>query len=141
MILVLSTLLLILFTSLGLIHFYWLFGGKWGLKQAVPTKSKGEKAMDPPKVATALVGIGLMLFGGLYLIKSGLLSIQIPNWLTLYGGWIIPSLFLVRAIGDFNYIGLFKKVKDTEFAKADSKLFVPLCLLIGVLGLLIQLKS
>lgn len=136
-----SIILFVIFSSLGIIHFYWLLGGKWGLEKALPTKVAGQKAMEPPKIATVIVGIGLISFGLIYLIKAGLINFQIPNWIITYGSWIIPSIFILRAIGDFNYVGLFKKIKNTEFAKADSKWFVPLCLTIGILGILIQLMN
>jgi hypothetical protein len=74
-------------------------------------------------------------------VKSGLINVQVPNFVTKYGYWIIPSIFILRAIGDFKYVGFFKKIKDTEFAKADSKWFIPLCLTIGIFGILIQLMN
>ena len=138
---ILSIILLAIFTSLGIIHFYWLFGGKWGLEKALPTKEIGEKAIEPPKIATAIVGIGLISFGLFYLVKTGLINFQVPNWMITYGSWIIPSIFIIRAIGDFKYIGFFKKIKNTEFAKADSNRFAPLCLTIGIFGILIQLMN
>ena len=141
MITALSIILFVIFSSLGFIHFYWLLGGKWGLEQALPTKETGQKAMEPPKIATVIVGIGLISFGLIYLIKTGLINFQIPNWIITCGSWVIPCIFILRAIGDFNYVGLFKKIKNTEFAKADSKWFSPLCLTIGILGILIQLMN
>ncbi|SFG08254.1 Protein of unknown function [Salegentibacter agarivorans] len=141
MITVLSIILFVIFSSLGFIHFYWLLGGKWGLEKALPTKEAGQKAMEPPKTATVIVGIGLISFGLIYLIKTGLINFQIPNWIVTYGSWTIPCIFILRAIGDFNYVGLFKKIKNTEFSKADSKWFIPLCLTIGILGILIQLMN
>lgn len=141
MITVLSIILFVIFSSLGFIHIYWLLGGKWGLEKALPTKEAGQKAMEPPKIATVIVGIGLISFGLIYLIKTGLINFQIPNWIVTYGSWTIPCIFILRAIGDFNYVGLFKKIKNTEFSKADSKWFIPLCLTIGILGILIQLMN
>ena len=135
----LSISLFTIFISLGIIHFYWRFGGKWGLKEALPTKKNGEKAIDPPKIATAIVGVSLILFGLFYLMKTSLVNFQVPNWTITYGGWMIPSIFIIRAIGDFKYAGFFKKIKNTEFAKADLKWFSPLCLTIGIFGILIQL--
>lgn len=135
---VLSIILFTIFTSLGFIHFFWFLGGKWGLEKAVPTKEIGEKAIEPPKIATVIVGLGLISFGLIYLIKTGLFNFQVPNWIITYGSWIIPGIFILRAIGDFNYVGIFKKIKNTEFANADSKWFIPLCLSIGILGILIQ---
>ncbi len=136
---ILSIILFMIFISLGFIHFYWLFGGKWGVEQVLPTIKDGKKTIKPPKIATAFVGIILISFGLLYLIKTELNIFQVPNWIITYGSWIIPSIFILRAIGDFNYVGAFKKIKNTEFAKADSKWFTPLCLIIGILGILIQI--
>lgn len=138
---ILSIILLAIFTGLGLIHFYWLFGGKWGLEKVIPTKDNQTSTLSIPKFATLIVALVLLLFGLIYLAKSGLINVQIPNLVTKYGYWIIPSIFILRAIGDFKYVGFFKKIKDTEFAKADSKWFVPLCLTIGIFGILIQLVN
>ncbi|MEM6843120.1 MAG: DUF3995 domain-containing protein [Bacteroidota bacterium] len=52
---------------------------------------------------------------------------------------ILFVIFILRALGEFNYVGFFKRVKNTEFARADSRIFSPLCLGIGVIGILIQL--
>lgn len=136
---ILSIILLVIFTSLGLMHFYWIFGGKWGLKNVIPTKSQKDDFNPPPKFATLVVAIVLLFFGFTYLIKSGFVDIQVPNWIVNYIYWIIPSIFVLRAIGEFKYVGFFKKVNNTAFAKADSKLFSPLCLIIGILGILIHL--
>ena len=138
---ILSIILLTYFTSLGFIHFYWLFGGKWGLEKVIPTKDNQTGTLSIPKFATLIVALVLLLFGLIYLVKSGLINVHIPNLATKYGYWIIPSIFILRAIGDFKYVGFFKKIKDTEFAKADSKWFVPLCLTIGIFGILIQLMN
>ncbi len=37
---ILSIILLVIFTSLGFIHLYWLFGGKRGLEKVIPAKSQ-----------------------------------------------------------------------------------------------------
>ncbi|NQY05687.1 MAG: DUF3995 domain-containing protein [Flavobacteriaceae bacterium] len=138
---ILSIILLVLFTSLGLIHFYWLFGGKWGLKNVIPTKSQKDDFHPPPKFATLVVAIVLLFFGLIYFIKSGFIEIKAPNWIVNYVYWIISSIFVLRAIGEFKYIGFFKKVNNTAFAKADSKWFSPLCLTIGIIGFLIEVMS
>ncbi|VAW27702.1 hypothetical protein MNBD_BACTEROID06-1065 [hydrothermal vent metagenome] len=136
---ILSLILFLIFSALGGFHFYWLFGGIWGLEKVIPSKNNKASTLTIPKFATLLVGLGLTLFGLIYLVKPGLINIQIPNWATNYGFWVIPSIFIIRAIGDFNYVGFFKKIKNTEFAKADSKIFSPLCLIIGIIGIVIQL--
>jgi len=65
----LSILLLIIFSILSGFHFYWLFGGVWGLSKAIPTKNSKESGLDIPKVATLIVAIVLGLFGVLYFVK------------------------------------------------------------------------
>lgn len=133
-----AILLFIIFSFLGAIHFYWLFGGKWGLEKVIPTKSKQASTLLIPKFATLVVAVILFLFGSFYLTKTVFFNIQVPRLFTKYLFWIVPSIFILRAIGDFNYVGFFKKIKDTDFAKADSNYFIPLCLLIGILGMVLQ---
>lgn len=138
---IVSTILFTIFTTLSFIHFYWLFGGKWGLEKVIPTKDNETSALSIPKFATLIVALVLLLFGLIYLVKSGFINVPIPNLVTTYGYWIIPAIFILRAIGDFKYVGFFKKIKNTEFAKTDSKWFAPLCLTIGILGILVQIVS
>lgn len=132
-----SLILFLIFIVLAGIHFNWVMGNTWGLEQSLPTSEKGEKFFTPGKLETVIVGLGLTAFGLFYLLQTDLVDFEIPAWITRYVQWIIPTIFLIRAIGDFKYAGFFKKIKNTEFAKADTKIFSPLCLLIGVLGILI----
>lgn len=138
-VIILSVILFLTFSVLAGFHFYWFFGGEWGVEKVIPSKGDKANSLSIPKVATLIVGLVLALFGILYLIKSGLLVFPLPNWINNYGFWFIPAVFILRAIGEFKYVGFFKKVKNSEFAKADSKIFSPLCLGIGVFGILIQL--
>ena len=136
---ILSLLLFIVFVILGSFHFYWLLGGTWGLEKVIPTKDNKISTIPIPKFATLIVALILILFGLVYIVKSGFINISFPKWIITYGYWFIPLLFILRAVGDFKYVGFFKKINHTEFAKADSKIFIPLCLLIGIIGVLIQL--
>jgi len=134
-----SLLLSLVFLILALIHFNWTVGNTWGLDQSLPTNNKGERILNPRKIDCAVVGIGLLAFSVFYLNQTSLLNSSFPTWLLKYGGWVLPTIFFVRGIGDFKYSGLFKKVKGTEFAIWDSKLFTPLCFAIALLGFLIKL--
>jgi len=60
---VISVLLFLTFLTLSGFHFYWLFGGKWGLDQVVPTEPKSAERPPIPPVATLVVAIGLMAIG------------------------------------------------------------------------------
>lgn len=136
---ILAILLSLILIGLGLIHLNWVIGGKFGFTESLPTNENGERVLNPKSIDSAIVGLGLILFGFYYAFKSELIEYNLPEWIMNYGGWIIPILFLLRAFGEFKYIGFFKSVKSTDFGKLDTKLFSPLCLFIGVCGIIIQL--
>lgn len=134
---ILSIILSLVFLFFGGIHFYWVFGGKWSLEKVIPTKTNDLNINSIPKFATVIVGLVFLFFGLIYVIKSGLVNIQIPNWIINYGYYIVPILFLLRAIGDFKYVGFFKSITTTTFAIWDQKLFAPLCLFISITSFII----
>lgn len=134
-----SLLLSIVLISLGSIHFNWVLGGTFGFSESLPTNEKGERVLHPKKIDSAVVGLGLTLFGIFYLFQSGIIAFNLPLWILKYAGWIIPTIFIIRAIGDFKYIGFFKKIQNTTFGKLDSKFYSPLCLCIGITGIFIQI--
>ena len=105
---ILSILLSIILIGLGLILFNWVVGGKFGFAESLPTKESGERVVNPKKIDSAIVGIGLIAFGIFYVLKSGLFEYNLPEWIMKYGSWIIPTIFLLRAIGEFKYVGFFK---------------------------------
>lgn len=136
---ILSSTLFVIFTVLSGFHFYWLLGGTWGVDHVLPTKDDIVSPMKIPPLATLVVALGLLSLGVLYLIKMELIVIDLPVWIGKYAYWVIPTIFLFRAIGEFKYVGFFKKIRDTKFAKADTKTFTPLCLFIALIGYAIQL--
>ena len=137
----LSILLSLILITLGVIHFNWVIGGTFGFATSLPTKESGERVLNPKKIDSAIVGIVLILFGFFYVLTSGLIDYDLPEWIVKYGGWIISIIFILRAVGEFKYIGFFKSVKKTDFGKLDTKFFSPLCLLIGICGIVIELMK
>ncbi|MEQ9299424.1 MAG: DUF3995 domain-containing protein [Cyclobacteriaceae bacterium] len=123
--------LILVFSSLSLLHFYWVLSGQWWLSNALPMNNDGQHVLHPNKMLTFIVALGLLGFASYYLTL--LLAYTLPTMAHVVG-WVIPTIFLLRAIGDFRYVGLFKKVKSTEFAKYDNRYYVPLCLSIAVMG-------
>ncbi|WP_341227953.1 DUF3995 domain-containing protein [uncultured Arcticibacterium sp.] len=120
---------------LGIIHFNWAAGGKFGMEGAVPTTEKGESVLNPGAKDSLIVGLGLTVFALYFAVSGGLISVKLPVWVAKYGGWVISIIFLLRAMGDFNYVGFFKKKRNTKFHKMDTKLYIPLCLTLGLIGL------
>jgi len=139
MLMLLSLLLSLILCILGAIHLNWVVGGKFGFAASLPTTENGKRVLNPKKIDSAIVGLGLFAFGFFYIIKSGIVTYQLPEFILKYGSWIIPAIFILRAIGEFKYIGFFKRIKKTNFGKLDTKLFSPLCLAIGLVGLLIEI--
>ncbi|WP_316634694.1 DUF3995 domain-containing protein [uncultured Flavobacterium sp.] len=138
---IISVALFSVFLFLSFLHFYWSFGGKWGNQAVVPTKDGGAPVFIPGVISTFVVAIGLLCFGVFYLIKCGLIGINLPIWLDQYGFWILIFIFILRSIGDFDYVGFFKKHKSSPFALNDTKYYSPLCLVIGILTLVLELNN
>ena len=115
---------------IALLHVYWAAGGRWGIENAAPTDENGRRFMNTNVVACLVVAAGLALFGAYY--------VMLPAGIWAVAGWIIPSIFFIRAVGDFRYVGFFKKVKSSTFAELDTKFFSPLCLMIAALGFAVK---
>jgi hypothetical protein len=108
-----------IFIILGLIHFYWAFGGTIALNKVLPTTIEGVRLFNHGKFSTIVVGIILLFFAYMVLkIESSI--------------FILAILFAIRAVGDVHYVGFFKKIKSTPFAIYDTKYFSPLCLYLSI---------
>lgn len=136
-----TLILTFVFSILGLLHFYWACGGDFGFEASIPSKENGEKLIQPKKLDSVIVGLVLISFALFYFSYYLEINHKIPKWIQKYGSGIIPAIFILRAIGDFRYIGFFKKTNQTLFGKNDTKYFSPLCLIIGVLGIIFFLLS
>jgi len=134
---ILTRTLIAIFFVLAMIHFYWAIGGQWGFENALPTDEQGIKLLNPKTIDSILVGTILLIFGLLYWSSLKTLKNKILTIIRNIGLWVIPILFLVRAMGDFKYLGFFKQVNGTVFAELDTKFYSPLCLIIGVVGILL----
>lgn len=137
MIRILGTLLAVIFAILSFFHLYWAAGGRFGRSAVVPIVA-GEHLLHPSPFWTILVAA--VLFAAM-LVVLGRLKIWgtfIPSRIFYFGTWVISLLFLLRTIGDFRYVGFFKRVTDTNFAHWDTILFSPLCLFIGIVAFLIS---
>lgn len=138
---IIAVVLFSIFLFLSLVHFYWAFGGKWGTEGVYPTPDAQTPPKNPGIISTLIVAIVLFTFALFYLIKVSIISFELPFWIQKYGLWILTSIFAVRAIGDFKYLGFFKKIKNTKFGQNDTKYFAPLCLVISILTFFIIVSN
>ncbi|MFJ5766556.1 DUF3995 domain-containing protein [Lysinibacillus sp. NPDC093210] len=123
---------------ISMLHVYWACGGSWGSKVVLPVKKGGqEPVFVPRKIGTLLVAF-LLLFAAVLLFIQGiyLQNVQQFTFFTL-GCIVCMALFIIRAIGDFKYVGFFKKIKHSHFARNDTWFYSPLCLLIAVMYLFV----
>ncbi|TPG71553.1 DUF3995 domain-containing protein [Brevibacillus laterosporus] len=132
---VLIGLSILLLVFIGCIHVYWAFGGKWGVGVAVPTGVSQQPTFVPGSAGTLIVA--LLLFGAsLLLMIQGDILQSIPSYpIVKWGCWVCVAVFGLRSIGEFKYVGLFKRVKSSRFSKYDTYLFTPLCLWLCVVYL------
>jgi len=100
---ILSRTLATIFLILAIIHFYWAFGGQWGYDHVLPTNEQGVKVLEPSTIDGILVGTGLLILALFYLFFFNNLKTKTLNKLRNIGAWIIPIIFMIRAIGDLKY--------------------------------------
>ncbi len=113
------------------LHLYWAVRGV-GTGAGVPSRADGTPVMRPGRlsalaVAAALVTASLLLLGQASVIRTGL-----PAVVLSVGSWGVAATFAARTIGEFRYVGLFRRVRGTPFAKWDALVFTPLCFVLAV---------
>jgi hypothetical protein len=119
------------------VHVYWAAGGKAG-KGAVPA-ANGRPVIKPSTFGTALVAVALCAMAALLALRIGWLdqpALPGNGVVVQIGTWLMAAVFALRAIGDFRYVGFFKRIRDGAFARLDTLVYSPLCaflaLLIGI---------
>ncbi|MGH1337508.1 MAG: DUF3995 domain-containing protein [Aureispira sp.] len=117
-----------LLSLLGLLHVYWAFGGKWGLDGVIPVLEEGKATFAPGLIMTLAVALALFIGACLHVESLGILS-DFYRQIGLLGMGLV---FLMRAIGDFNYVGFFKKKRTTVFARRDTLYYAPLCIILAI---------
>lgn len=133
----------LIFIVLSCLHIYWVLGGTWAIEYTVPDSwqtgyFKEENKMKV-SIATFIVATGLFLFSVITASNAINLNFLVSQKVTALLTQCIGAIFLIRAIGDFNIVGLFKKHSESKFAQKDSQLYVPLCIYLGVSSILITL--
>lgn len=120
---VLALLIAALFAALGALHFYWAAGGK-APGDAVLPQMEGRPLFVPGRLATATVG--LLLWSAAALVAATANGFGAP-WSTRLC-YALAAVMALRAVGDFRYVGFFKRVRTGRFAALDTRYYSPLCL-------------
>lgn len=119
------------FVALALWHFRMALSPGEGMSGAVPSES-GKPLFVPSVNATLAVGLVLLLFAGLVAATAGLVEVGLPERVLSWFCFALALGLLARAVGEFKYVGFFKRVRGSRFARLDTLLYSPLCLLLAV---------
>ena len=127
----LALLVCAVFIVLAAWHFFMAFGSASNESVAVPSVG-GSPLFVPSKAATIAVGMVLILFAVLVAATSGMLSLGLAPGILKWCSYALALGLFARAIGEFKYVGFFKKVRGSPFARMDTILYSPLCLLLAI---------
>jgi hypothetical protein len=127
----------LLLLAIGALHVVWACGVRWGSVSAVP-ELNGRPLFVPPRMLTSLVALALFAATWLTLALGRFVPAPLPFVWLRYAGAAIAVVFALRTIGDLRFVGLFKRVRDTSFARFDDLVFTPLCFFLSTV-LVLQL--
>lgn len=119
------------FLALALLHAYWALGGRRGASATIPERG-GAPVFRPGRLLTWAVAGGLACAAAVLLGRMGWWSLPFRMLPFTLGCWILAALFAARAVGDFRYVGFFKRERASRFAQYDSLLYSPLCLALAL---------
>lgn len=121
----------LIFLTISLIHVNWALAKSPVGNSAIPTDD-GTPLFKPSMGMTFLVALALLLSAFLVVGTLGFGRLGLPLWLFKLGTWGVATVLLLRAIGEFRYVGFFKRVRDTPFARNDTRYYSPLCLYLAL---------
>ena len=98
---------------------------------AIP-ELNGEPLFRPGVGGTLVVALLLAVAAMLVLERAALGPGVFPRRLSFWGSWGVAIALVGRAIGDFNYLGFFKRPRETRFARLDARIYSPLALALGM---------
>lgn len=125
--------------AIAVLHAYWGLVGLAGRSAALP-EVEGRPLFVPTRSACFGVASALLVAAFLLLVRGGYVALPRAPWLGVAGSAAVGVVLVARAVGDFRYVGFFKRVRGSRFAVLDTRLFSPLCLALGVSALWVALS-
>jgi hypothetical protein len=119
------------FAGLAALHFYWALGGTLGSRSAVP-EVNGAPAFHPSTPTTVAVAFALLAAAATVAAAGGLVATAAPRWVPFTAAGVLSFILLARAVGDFRLVGFFKGQRVGGFAKLDTLLYSPACVVLGL---------
>ncbi len=118
-------------------HAHWAFGGQLGFSVSLPQQPDGTPVMAHRltwwRPAAGGVALCLICVAVLLLAWAGHLELPLPRRLIRLGLIFVGATFICRGLIPNVYVGFFKALRTTRWAKYDTQLYSPLFLLLGML--------
>jgi len=118
-------------------HLHWALGGRLGYSVSLPQRADGIPVMAHRlpwwRPAAAGVVLGLVALALLLLAYAGHLPLPLPRRLARVALLAIGAAFIARALVPNRYVGFFKSLRTTRWARFDTRLYSPLFLLLGLI--------
>lgn len=104
---------------------------------------EGKPAFVPGPFVTLVVAAALGFCALLVAAVAGWVQLPLAERWVRWLAIAMAGAFGLRAVGEFRLVGFFKRVKGTRFARMDTLVYSPLCLLLalGTAGLLLLTRS
>ncbi|WP_423394617.1 DUF3995 domain-containing protein [Burkholderia sp. LMG 21824] len=112
--------------AIALIHVYWALGGRRGKGAAIP-EHDGEPLLRPTAIGTLAVAAALLAGACGVAARAGWLGQHANHGTISFAVVALALIFAVRAVGDFRYVGFFKRIRGSRFARMDTRYYSPLC--------------
>ena len=126
---VLTIALAVVFSVLAAFYIYWAFGGSAGKSTAMPPS---DSPYAPSSSGTFGIALYLLFSAAIVLALRGLIEVPLSPRIQIGFTYMLALSLLLRAIGDFQLIGFFKRIRNTRFAKCDTFLLSPLALVLAI---------
>ena len=133
---VVALLLAMILLAIGLVHLYWALGGRRAPAAVIPQVA-GRPAFEPSRASTTVVAIALFVASALVAIAGRLLADPFTPPLVRCLTFLLGVGLLARAVGEFRLVGFFKRERASRFARLDTILYSPLCLILGLAALFV----
>jgi hypothetical protein len=118
-------------------HLHWAFGGRYGFSVSLPQRPDGAPVMAHRlpwwRPAAGGVALGLVCLALLLLSHAGYLQLPLPRRFTGFALACVGVAFVCRALIPNPYVGFFKGLRTTRWARYDTRLYSPLFLVLGLL--------
>lgn len=127
----LGTAVSLAFVGLAVWHVVMALRPASGESAALPTVG-GKALFVPSRAATLAVAAVQFLFACLVAATAGVAPVGLPRAVLSWLSYALALGLLGRAIGEFKYVGFFKRVRGSKFATLDTFFYSPLCLLLSL---------